>query len=77
MSGLQNNFQPVLAEDAPRSQSNVERRDSGPLKEMIGKMMPVIEQKSHDSNSCATAQQDSLYKYISVCFHSTVVVAGG
>jgi len=35
MSGLQNNFQPVLAEDAPRSQSNVERRDSGPLKEMI------------------------------------------
>ncbi|KAJ9414206.1 hypothetical protein QL093DRAFT_2627172 [Fusarium oxysporum] len=35
MSGLRNNFQPVLAEDAPRSESNVERRDSGPLKEII------------------------------------------
>ncbi|KAG4262868.1 hypothetical protein FPRO03_10231 [Fusarium proliferatum] len=35
MSGLRDNFQPVLAEDAPRSQSNVERRDSGPLKDII------------------------------------------
>ncbi|KAF5579485.1 uncharacterized protein FSUBG_13605 [Fusarium subglutinans] len=35
MSGLRNNFQPVLAEDAPRSQNNVERRDSGPLKDII------------------------------------------
>ncbi|PNP84070.1 hypothetical protein FNYG_02758 [Fusarium nygamai] len=35
MSGLRDNFQPVLAEDAPRSQNNVERRDSGPLKDII------------------------------------------
>lgn len=41
MSGLRDNFQPVLAEDAPRSQSNVERRDSGPLKDIIGKAMSI------------------------------------
>ncbi|KAG7406457.1 hypothetical protein Forpe1208_v014166 [Fusarium oxysporum f. sp. rapae] len=35
MSGLRNNDQPVLAEDAPSSQNNVERRDSGPLKDII------------------------------------------
>ncbi|KAF4341658.1 hypothetical protein FBEOM_4396 [Fusarium beomiforme] len=35
MSGLQNNFQPVLAEDTSRSQSNAARRDSGPLKEIL------------------------------------------
>lgn len=54
MSGLRNEFQPVLADDTSRSsqlngsQLNGERRQSGPLKEII-------------------AQQDSLYKYISVC----------
>ncbi|KAF5690439.1 hypothetical protein FCIRC_892 [Fusarium circinatum] len=63
MSGLRDNFQP-LAEDAPRSQNNVERRDSGPLKDIIGKMR-AVKQRSRDSDSCATAQQDSLYKYIS------------
>jgi hypothetical protein len=52
MSGLRNEFQPVLADDTSRSshlndsQLNGERRQSGPLKEII-------------------AQQDSLYKYIS------------
>ncbi|KAL4731255.1 hypothetical protein ACLX1H_000219 [Fusarium chlamydosporum] len=51
MTGLQSNFQPVLADDTSRnqhngSQLNGERRESGPLKEII-------------------AQQDSLYKYIS------------
>ncbi|KAF4499518.1 hypothetical protein FAGAP_4308 [Fusarium agapanthi] len=35
MSGIRDNFQPVLAEDSPRSQSNVDRRDSGPLKDII------------------------------------------
>lgn len=49
MSGIQNNFQPVVAEDTTGPQINGQRRRSGPLKDIV-------------------AQQDSLYKYISVSF---------
>ncbi|KAF4446966.1 hypothetical protein F53441_9437 [Fusarium austroafricanum] len=35
MSGLRNNFQPVMAQDTSGSQGNNARRGSGPLKEMI------------------------------------------
>ncbi|OBS24286.1 hypothetical protein FPOA_04832 [Fusarium poae] len=35
MSGLQNNFQPVMAEDTNGTQFNGQRRRSGPLKEIV------------------------------------------